>query len=340
MHEPRCMDNSTYQLYEYMKQKDKNIIIAGVNKSGTTSLFMYLSAHPEICPSRVKETQYFLPIRYGVEELPPIAEYWAQFSDYENTKYFLEATPGYYYGGRKLAERIKEELGSVRIILSFRDPIDRMFSFFKFKKSMLELDKFLTFDEYIKLCESIPPDQRVKRENNPYWGIEGGYYSNYLSDWIDVFGKDKVKIIFFEDMKKDPKSVLRVLCDWLSIESEMFLSNLDISIENRTVNYRIRALQRFALILNWQFEHFWRSHPRLKRRLRQLYYRFNGAPNEDVISPEVYQYLEQHFKPYNRRLAFQLTYLGYLHLPDWLGKELDYKMLAKTQSVINVDSKL
>ncbi len=32
-----------------------NLIIAGVGKAATTSLFAYLSAHPDICPARVKE---------------------------------------------------------------------------------------------------------------------------------------------------------------------------------------------------------------------------------------------------------------------------------------------
>ena len=45
-------------------------IIAGVNKAGTTSLFVSLSTHPDVAPSSIKETRYFLPPRYG-EPLPP-----------------------------------------------------------------------------------------------------------------------------------------------------------------------------------------------------------------------------------------------------------------------------
>ena len=42
-----------------------DVIIAGVNKAGTTSLFVSLSTHPDIAPSSVKETRFFLPARYG-----------------------------------------------------------------------------------------------------------------------------------------------------------------------------------------------------------------------------------------------------------------------------------
>ena len=40
-------------------------IIAGVNKAGTTSLFVSLSTHPDVAPSSIKETRFFLPARYG-----------------------------------------------------------------------------------------------------------------------------------------------------------------------------------------------------------------------------------------------------------------------------------
>jgi hypothetical protein len=32
-----------------------NLLLAGIGKAGTTSMFWHLSQHPDICPSRVKE---------------------------------------------------------------------------------------------------------------------------------------------------------------------------------------------------------------------------------------------------------------------------------------------
>ncbi len=149
-----------------------NLVIAGVNKAATTSLFMYLSAHPQICASRVKETQYFLPLRYGATNLPPLSEYLIEFDHCNQVSYVMEATAGYYYGGLAVTQTIKNSLGDVKIILSFREPISRLFSYYKFKKSSLELDQSVSFDEYIRRCEALPIEERVKRENNLYWGIE------------------------------------------------------------------------------------------------------------------------------------------------------------------------
>lgn len=42
-----------------LNHKCANLIIAGFGKAGTTSLFEYLSSHPDICGSAVKETKFF-----------------------------------------------------------------------------------------------------------------------------------------------------------------------------------------------------------------------------------------------------------------------------------------
>ena len=56
-----------------------NTVIAGVNKAGTTGLYVALSSHPQIAPSSVKETRYFLPLRYG-RSPAPISEYASYFA--------------------------------------------------------------------------------------------------------------------------------------------------------------------------------------------------------------------------------------------------------------------
>lgn len=40
------------------------LIIGGTTKAGTTSIFRYLSAHPDVCASSLKETRFFLDKDY------------------------------------------------------------------------------------------------------------------------------------------------------------------------------------------------------------------------------------------------------------------------------------
>jgi hypothetical protein len=292
-----------------------NLIIAGVGKAGTTSLFSYLALHPDICASSIKETCYFLSLRYG-GKLPPINQYHQHFRHYSNEKYIMESTPGYFYGGKAVAQAIKQELGHVKIILSFREPVSRLLSSYKFAKSKMKLEQDVSLAEYIQLCENMPPAERRKQENNPYWGIEGGFYADYLSAWFDVFG-ESVKIIFFEQLQNERFQLLRELCAWLDIEYN-FPYEKRLTIENRSINYKNKSLHRVGRFINRKFEIFWRKNPYLKHLVRNIYCLMNEQPFEEDYPDHILEYLESIFRPYNLRLATELSKRGYKDLPSWL----------------------
>lgn len=298
-----------------------NLVIAGVYKAATTSLFMYLSAHEDVCASRIKETRYFRPLSYG-RDLKPFAEYRKHFLHCGNQRYVLEATPGYFYGGRDVAEAIKAHLPDARILIVLRDPVSRLFSFYKFMKSCLRLEKNVTLEEYIRACEALPPAERRLRKNIAYWGIEGGLYADYMDTWFDVFGAEDVRVLFFENLKQDIPSLLSGVCEWLDLDPSPLLQRLTVSRENRTVGYRSRLLQRLALKLNRRGEAFWREHPPLKRALRKVYYVFNGASYEETMSDGTRAYLNRIYEPYNVRLAAQLSDRGYSEFPGWLSRHV------------------
>ena len=292
-----------------------NLIISGVNKAGTTSIFSYLSNHPDVCASSIKETCYFLPLRYG-KELSPFSEYLEYFCHCSRKKYVMEATPGYFYGGESVAKAIKERLGNVKILIIFREPVARLFSFYKSKKSTMELDRRISFESYIRICENLAPCERRKQENNVYWGIEGGFYSNYLDTWLNVFGHS-VKVLFFENLHNNRALFMKELCEWLQIDyAKLNLSNLEV--ENRTLDYGNGPLHKIALQANVIGERFFRSNPAIKKFARKIYYALNGKVYQDAMPENVKDYLEAMFRPYNKRLAHELTQLGYDNLPHWL----------------------
>ena len=78
-------------------------IIAGVNKAGTTSLFVSLSTHPDVAPSSIKETRFFLPPRYGHSAARPRRSGTRTSPTAGDRPVHLEATPSYFYGGAAVA---------------------------------------------------------------------------------------------------------------------------------------------------------------------------------------------------------------------------------------------
>src|SRR5690242_13037086 len=83
-----------------------NFIIAGTEKAGTTSVFTYLSAHPSVCGSIVKETDFFRD-SYTGDHPKDIAKY-AHFFERcaSNSPIVMEASPGYLGCGEQVAIRI------------------------------------------------------------------------------------------------------------------------------------------------------------------------------------------------------------------------------------------
>ncbi len=293
-----------------------NTVIAGVNKAGTTGLYVALASHPQVAPSAVKETRFFLPLRYGAPT-PPLSEYESYFASAGNEPVRIEATPAYFYGGEALAQGMRDVLGDARILLSFREPVSRFVSFFRYQKARLRIPEEMTIAEYLTACDRLVPDDFSDPTNEPYFGVLGGCYADYLPAWTETFGTG-VRVVFFDDVAADLERVMRDLARWLKIDPEGYRVDA-LESENRTVVYRNRAFQRLALFVNDSAERFLRRHHGLKQRLRAAYYRLNGQTKREEVPDEIRDELQARYREPNARLE-QLLRGSEISMPAWLGE--------------------
>ncbi|MBK9731742.1 MAG: sulfotransferase domain-containing protein [Chitinophagaceae bacterium] len=300
-----------------------NLIIGGVHKAGTTSVYTYLSMHPDVCGSSTKEIGFFMPLRYG-REIPSMEKYASYFSHCEaGKKYRLEASPSYLYGKEMIAERISKELGSdVKMIFIFRNPADRLFSFYERKKANAYLTSDVTFEDFIRKSVAFANQQidehREDEEALFMRGIQEGYYIDYLPAWYNLYSEN-LKILFFEDLKKDAFSFMKEVCDWLHLDFSIYKPE-DFAIENQTIAYKNRWMHKAMLTVNKKFESFWRKNVGLKRTLRGFYKKVNAnSGGREKMNAEERQFLDELYQPYNKRLAEFLRGKGITQLPDWLN---------------------
>lgn len=293
-----------------------NLLIAGLGKAGTTSLFWYLSQHPEICTSQTKEIRYFSAAADG-GVLPPIEDYAAHFSHCGDQRYVMEASPQYFHGGTGVIDAIRRSLEHPRIVLSLRDPVDRLWSQYRFVKSRMgPLPGSMTFDQYVDRSLRVRREgQPLTKENQPYWHLSGGFYVEHIPAWLDAFGDD-LRVVFFEQLAEEPVTIVQGLCRWLGID-EAPASRFTYSVENKTEQFRSRFLQRAALAAN--SERLLGSRRRMKAPLRRLYYGINRKPSRDHMSDEARTLLQAEFGPANDALSAALRSRGYTDLPDWLA---------------------
>jgi sulfotransferase family protein len=294
-----------------------NLLITGVSKAGTTSLFNYLAQHPAVCASDVKELRYFTPLRYG-EAPGPLSDYTTHFRHCRDEPYALEATPGYFYGGRDLAGGILSVCPAAHAIVSLREPKDRCWSWFQFVKSRTRIPREMTFSEYLDKCEELRlAGTDGALENQAFWGLGGGCYANWLDDWVELFGP-RFRIVFFDDIVQDPRNTIRLICEWLLLDVDV-VDDFQFPVDNKTVQYQNRMVQKAAVALNRRGERFFHRHRTTKRLLRRAYYSLNRAPSGPAMTASERNRLADFYGPYNARLSEQLAVVG-LGLPaSWSG---------------------
>ena len=298
----------------------KNLIIAGVHKAGTTSLFTYLSWHPKICVSEIKETHFFSDESF----LKKHTSYLDYFSGCPQNSIFVEASPEYIYGKKKTARKIKENLNDVKLIFILRNPTDKIISSFKHRKKNLLFDKNYMFtdfyNDFLKIKSLNELEEGVDKHSEYTTELLDGCYIDYIPLWYDVFNASQIKVLFFEDLKNNPKEVLSEICDWELIDKTIY-DNREFTVENKSVVFKYKILQKITLYGAKKMEPVIRKNYQLKNALRSIYYSINldnsNSKKEDE-NQEVHFELTQLYSEKNLKLKQFLLKKGYNKFPEWL----------------------
>jgi hypothetical protein len=294
-----------------------DLVIAGVPKAGTGSLFAYLAQHPDICASDLKETGYFNhynPQRH-TGPVPPIEDYAQHFAHWSGERYALEATPTYSYGGRPVIQAIRAVLGKPKIVISLRDPADRLWSAYTFQRSVGNNVRIGSFEQYVETVEQRYREgvQPVPRDG--LHGLRIGFYADYLGDWFDEFGDD-LRIVFLEDLKRDPRAQTASLYGWLGIDPDVATS-LDVGPRKVTEHPRSTLLAAAARSVKRRSGRI--LPPAVQRRLQRAYLRLNsGGELTEQFDPALRRHVEELYRESNQATARMLTARGYRDLPQWL----------------------
>jgi hypothetical protein len=295
-----------------------NLVIAGVPKAGTGSLFAYLAQHPDVCGSDVKETGYFnfySPWR-NQGPPPPIEDYARHWAHCSGQRYLLEATPTYCYGGRPLVTAMREVLGAAKVLITLRNPVDRLWSAYTFQHSVGNNAEVDSFEQYLQAVEQRRRDGTPLVPNDGMHGLHIGFYADYLGDWFDEFGDD-LRVVFMENLQRDPKSVVAGLCEWLDIDTEV-VAALDFSPRKVTRHPRSRRLASGARTIKRRAERLGLLPRSAQQRLRPVYARMNAGQLTETFDPELRRHVEEIYRESTKLTADLLTSHGYRDLPEWL----------------------
>lgn len=228
------------------KQRNKilnkpNFIGVGAGRCGTTSLYQYLAAHKDVYMSPVKEINYFgirnlKTNKYGIN----FREYLYYFLGAKNEKCIGEISP-VYLTIPESASLINEKLGNIKILITVRDPIERMISQYKHH---LDRHQINDLNEYCEKGLRVFKDHEEKKYQfnwfHPAKNIMQSIYYEGVKTYLQQFGKSNVLIITYDQLRDSSKVVLKEINQFLDIENiEQDLDKTNSSPKDRDKNLHL-----------------------------------------------------------------------------------------------------
>jgi len=296
-----------------------NVVVAGAPKCGTSSLFAWLTDHPDVCGSLAKETRYLLDPASPLERsrsyeqggIQGYAAYFRHCAEREMPpRVVVEATPDYLY-----QETAREVLASLNprplILFMFRRPSARIYSHYQFARhNMAILPASTTFAQFLDAVRR--DDDSLRQRRNLRQAISYSRYADHLAPWIDLFGLSGIRCYLTEDMQANPLRFARRVALDLGVEPGFF-DSYSFTRRNETFSVRNQRLQRIRVELGRRI-----GSRQVKGPAARLYARLNTRGRQASPSPEerrLLAELDAEFADANDTLA-RLTGLD---LGPWAG---------------------
>ena len=266
-----------------------NFIIGGTEKAGTTSVFTYLSQHPEVNVSSAKETNFFRSDVRGLEENVR-RQYAGFFSACDaEVPIVAEASTAYLGEAETVAPRMAALIPEVKLLFILREPVSRLYSSYNFHLSRLNIPTDMEFPEYVEQCIAFDKGElNGSRRVLDDWHLKVlsfGRYVDALGRYYSLFPKKNIKVMFFDQLKVDTAGFMAELSQFLGIDAG-FWADYEFHRENVTFAPRNELVQKVALWFNTRGEAVLRRRPGLKRKLVAIYKSMNQQQAESSGIPE------------------------------------------------------
>ncbi|MDF0551886.1 tetratricopeptide repeat protein [Kamptonema sp. UHCC 0994] len=201
---------------DFEKLRKPDFIIIGSPRCGTTSLYRYITAHPQILAPAEKEICFFSEHFHR-----GMAWYDAHFFPKIDTHKLLtgEATPT-YLNYPLAAQRLHQFLPQVKLILILRNPVARVFS--HYQMWVRRGTEKRSFEEAMNVeIEVLANANEMDLENAMYWKqceyIDKSLYVYSIRRWMRLFPKEQFLILRSEDFYANPAIALQQVFAFLGL---------------------------------------------------------------------------------------------------------------------------
>lgn len=234
------------------KSRHVDFLVVGAAKAGTSSLYHYLKKHPQVFLTEQKELLFWHLISnpnktqadYMNFWINDIKEYTKLFEGAKANQICGDITPSYLYYYDHVINNLKRhhpQWEKIKIIIILREPVDKVISHYKFLQSKIGADE--------KSLEYTLSKEKNRLKNNnilpDYYLIDNTMYYKQVKAYIDNF--PNIKIVLYDDLKKDTNEFMNSICQFLNIEPVSQQAELKKVYNKSTV----RTVPKNTLIYYW-----------------------------------------------------------------------------------------
>jgi len=227
-------------------------LIAGAAKAGTTSLWEYLSAHPQIGMAVLKEPGFFTSVKGCGNRPDPQAP---RFSGrYERGLAWYESLFRACDGAKAVGEAsvtymtepdapvlIRRHLPGVQLIFLLRHPVDRLISHYWQEK---------------RHGWSLPGLAEMIQERHPTLQryIYVSSYHLHLKRYFEIFPRAQILLLFYQDLQQNPVLVVQEVYRFLGVDDRYLPANLG----ERYNPGQAPGRPALSWLFRWIAQHQWR----------------------------------------------------------------------------------
>src|SRR5262245_47477961 len=225
----------------------KAFFLVGAPRCGTTSLAVALAQHPRVCFSEPKEPHFFTRVSEDFDPERLQTEYIRSFfrSDQLSRDWLGEGSPSYLYVPQAI--RIIDRMfpGS-RFVVMVRNPLEMIPSYharllFTMDEDVTDIEIAWQLQRQRAKGRSIPSRCRDPRMLQY---AEIGRVGVRIVDLIDLVGRNRVKMVVFDDFAFAPRDVSRDVLDFLELEHD---DRIEVVRMNGTKSFRSHRIQRLLM---------------------------------------------------------------------------------------------
>ncbi|MEL7331415.1 MAG: sulfotransferase [Cyanobacteria bacterium J06560_2] len=285
-----------------------NFLIFGVQKAGTTSIYGYLSQHPQVYVSPLKETDFFCRdlseaaaeaatgpqlTRGGRKKILTLADYEELFSGVTDEIAIGETSPNYLFRHEQAVPGIQANAPNAKLIAILRNPVERAYS-----------DYLMHVRQVVGNRKPLAEQVATSPESS-HTLLKGRYYEG-MKHFLAVFGPEQVTVFLYDELRKDTPGLMRQIYSIIGVDPG-FEANTERKAQtaqvpkNQSVNQLLQTKNPLRTIAGSVLR---RVLPEEKRQaLRSRLIAANSTGKEGLpLSAEDRQLLENYYREDVKRL--------------------------------------